>query len=391
MGYNSYSIISKCYSTGSVSGTDYLGGLVGYNDCYIETISNCYFLDIAGPDNRYGTPLTDAQMRQQSSFVGLDFVGESANGTHQFWQMPADGGYPVLSIFHGYVPPILEGDGTSDNPYLIRDPNELGAICYYDNSACYRLVDDINLAGITWSMAVIPFFSGCFDGNDHAISNLNIDTGGAGINYLGLFGQIGSGGEVRNLVLENVSINGGNGLISGGDTPIRGCYLGSLVGYNDSGTIASMVIAAVQTARRLTPDFEVLVVNDGSADALGAVLTDTLPAGLTPTGVVTWPLGTVLAGEHGQVVLAATVQVTGAASHLFENRATIGTATPEEDEENNDASAQNELVQRADLEIDKQVEPPVVEPGELHMPRPVEVQIGGAVVFVLEVERFERF
>ncbi len=37
--------------------------------------------------------------------------------------------------------------------------------------------------------------------------------------------------------------------------------------YNDSGTIASMVMAAVQTARTLTPDFEVIVVNDGSADA----------------------------------------------------------------------------------------------------------------------------
>src|SRR5512132_436651 len=37
--------------------------------------------------------------------------------------------------------------------------------------------------------------------------------------------------------------------------------------YNDSGTIASMVIAAVRTAARLTPDFEVLVVNDGSSDA----------------------------------------------------------------------------------------------------------------------------
>jgi uncharacterized protein YaaQ len=35
--------------------------------------------------------------------------------------------------------------------------------------------------------------------------------------------------------------------------------------------------------------------------------------------------------------------------------------------------------------------PPVVEPGELHMPRPVEVQVGGAIVFVLDVERFERF
>ncbi len=35
--------------------------------------------------------------------------------------------------------------------------------------------------------------------------------------------------------------------------------------------------------------------------------------------------------------------------------------------------------------------PPVMEPGELYMPQPVEVQVGGAVVFVLPVERFERF
>jgi glycosyltransferase involved in cell wall biosynthesis len=42
--------------------------------------------------------------------------------------------------------------------------------------------------------------------------------------------------------------------------------------YNDSGTIASMVIRAVQTAGTLTPDFEVIVVNDGSADATPAVL-----------------------------------------------------------------------------------------------------------------------
>ena len=37
--------------------------------------------------------------------------------------------------------------------------------------------------------------------------------------------------------------------------------------YNDSGTIASMVIRAVQAASELTPDFEVIVVNDGSSDA----------------------------------------------------------------------------------------------------------------------------
>ena len=36
--------------------------------------------------------------------------------------------------------------------------------------------------------------------------------------------------------------------------------------YNDSGTIASLVISALRTARTLTPDFEVIIVNDGSAD-----------------------------------------------------------------------------------------------------------------------------
>lgn len=35
--------------------------------------------------------------------------------------------------------------------------------------------------------------------------------------------------------------------------------------------------------------------------------------------------------------------------------------------------------------------PPIMEPGELYMPTPVEVRVGGATVFVLDVERFEKF
>ncbi len=41
--------------------------------------------------------------------------------------------------------------------------------------------------------------------------------------------------------------------------------------YNDSGTIASMVISAVKAASALTPDYEVIVVNDGSADATAEI------------------------------------------------------------------------------------------------------------------------
>ena len=34
--------------------------------------------------------------------------------------------------------------------------------------------------------------------------------------------------------------------------------------------------------------------------------------------------------------------------------------------------------------------PPIMEPGEFFLPYPLEVEVGGAVVFVLPVDRFER-
>jgi glycosyltransferase involved in cell wall biosynthesis len=41
--------------------------------------------------------------------------------------------------------------------------------------------------------------------------------------------------------------------------------------YNDSGTIASLVITALQTAQSLTDDFEIIIVNDGSVDATAQI------------------------------------------------------------------------------------------------------------------------
>ena len=42
--------------------------------------------------------------------------------------------------------------------------------------------------------------------------------------------------------------------------------------YNDAGTIASLVISAVKVAASLTPDYEVIVVNDGSTDDTAKIL-----------------------------------------------------------------------------------------------------------------------
>ncbi len=42
--------------------------------------------------------------------------------------------------------------------------------------------------------------------------------------------------------------------------------------YNDGGTIATMIIRAMQTAPAITDDFEILVINDGSQDDSASIL-----------------------------------------------------------------------------------------------------------------------
>ncbi|MCK4292908.1 MAG: hypothetical protein KAY65_06910 [Planctomycetes bacterium] len=225
VGDNDEGTIRNCYAGGLVSGSaDYVGGLVGYN---LGDINGAYFLDPndgGGPDNGLGNSLTDSQMRQQESFVGWDFVGECKNGTSEVWQMPAEGGYPVLSRLSGYAPRVLAGAGVPDDPYLIGDANELGTMHHYGQAACYRMTADIDLAGIRWSVPPMLACSGIFDGNDHVIRNLDVNTPAA--DCVGLFGYLDSGAEIRNLSIENASVAGQS-------------HVGSLVGENRGGSISN--------------------------------------------------------------------------------------------------------------------------------------------------------
>jgi hypothetical protein len=87
--------IGNCYSTGTVTGSFSRGGLVGYNN---GTFSSCYFLVTSGPNNGFGTSLTDTQMKLQASFISWDFVGETNNSSKHVWWLCNEGlEYPRLA------------------------------------------------------------------------------------------------------------------------------------------------------------------------------------------------------------------------------------------------------------------------------------------------------
>ncbi|MCU0913085.1 MAG: hypothetical protein MUC88_00805 [Planctomycetes bacterium] len=198
--------VTGCYSVGSVNGNESVGGLVGSG--WIDGVTGSFWdVQTSGQaTSAGGGARTTAQMQAMSDFVqaGWDFVGETANGTHETWQMPQGGGYPILAIFSGYAVPRLLGCGTPGEPYLIHDAKELGAMVHYSLDAYYRLMAPIDLSRIQWDTAVIWSFAGTFDGNGLTVSNLSVKGGG----YLGFFGQLGSAAKVQDLSVIDANIAG---------------------------------------------------------------------------------------------------------------------------------------------------------------------------------------
>jgi hypothetical protein len=239
VGYNhGTGFVLQCYSRGVVEGNDTVGGLIGYNsDGIVErSFWDTHTSGIETSDG--GTGKTTAEMQTAETFLeaGWDFVEEMENGLHEFWQMPEGGGYPVLSVFNNYNPPVLSGNGTLESPYLISSSGELGAVIHYDENACYRLTQDIDLSGITWSKTVIIALGGIFDGNGFTISNLTI----VGYKQLGLFGTIPYYGRVLNLGIVGANVVGKGdfvGILAGSNSSIvTNCYSSGVVsGHNSVG------------------------------------------------------------------------------------------------------------------------------------------------------------
>jgi hypothetical protein len=320
--------ITHCYSTGSATGynTGYnnigrnIGGLVGDSSNGDVTFS-FWDTETSGlTKSGKGTGLETIKMQEIQTFLeaGWDFVSERPNGTSDLWRMPEGDGYPMLTFFsEGYLRRELPGSGTLDDPYLVATDEDLGAMFHYDISACYRLVADVNLAGITWKTPVIPVFDGTFDGNGFTISNLTIH-GGDG---LGLFGALEKHAVVENLGIQDANIVGGSSASNLGILAVENwgrianCQitgnvsgeqyeeqLGGIVGYN-LGTITdcdpidydgpySVIITDLEATREFLMfegiDFgQVLIPEEADLEGLDSILKAYLDPDM-PVQVNTW-------------------------------------------------------------------------------------------------------
>ena len=168
----------------------------------------------------------------------------------------------------------LDGNGepTADEAALYRTAFSISGA---GNNTCtggtcqgYELTTHLDFSGSEWAEggsattgwspignASNPFNT-TFEGNGHTISNLYINT--TTLVRVGLFGTVGSDGEIRNLGLEggSVSSTAANAQVGGlvgynGSSTISACYatgdvtggnstyVGGLLGYNYGGTISA--------------------------------------------------------------------------------------------------------------------------------------------------------
>jgi hypothetical protein len=263
--------------------------------------------------------MTTAEMQDIQTFLdgGWDFVDELENGACEIWRMPKTGGYPILAPLRK-----LQGGGISGDPFLVSDAVDL-AVVRYDPYAYYSLTTSIDLSGIPWSSAVIPVFSGTFEGNAHTISNLTI----TGDGYLGLFGVLWSGAVVKNLGLADVNMascgddyNDDVGGISGYSregSSIANCYstgkvsghaaVGGLIGQNSGIVFASYSTASVYGSSWPSGVGGLVGLNYGSVGACystGAITGETSPLPRGIGGLVGYNNGSIASSYSVGAVIA---------------------------------------------------------------------------------------
>ena len=154
------------------------------------------------------------------------------------------------------------GSGIEADPYQIATVSDWNDLMKTSShwTKYFIMTADVNLLGV----ALTPVgtsgtnFTGVFDGNEHIIYNADMNK--PTTDYVGLFGRVGTAGQIHNLGIEGINIKGRSyvgGLAGGNYGNITDCfaagavsgsstYVGGLVGRN-SGTISGCYTVIIVT------------------------------------------------------------------------------------------------------------------------------------------------
>ena len=123
-------------------------------------------------------------------------------------------GGQTTAVFNVYHQIFKEGSGTPDDPFIIRNTDDMDLLATRVNlgdnlkNLHFRLVNDLNYEGKTFSTIGTweKAFEGHFNGYFHTISNVNATSDEA------LFSYVGSNGSVENLTLDKSNLSGMMGI-----------------------------------------------------------------------------------------------------------------------------------------------------------------------------------
>mgnify|MGYP003314952925 CR=1 FL=1 len=127
------SSISYCYSTGSVTGSSSIGGIVGFGSGEYSATGLFWNIDEFSTDNGIGTGITTTEMQTVNTFIDgdWDFEIETANGTNDYWDMDNissvyNSGFPFLSWENGAavsinLPPLATFSPSDNSTGVARE------------------------------------------------------------------------------------------------------------------------------------------------------------------------------------------------------------------------------------------------------------------------------
>ena len=111
-----------------------------------------------------------------------------------------------------YANAINTGIGTSSNPYLIGDQNQMVKmhdLLVADTRIYFKMVDDVDLDGIGWEPLInSDSYQIDFNGGNHIISNMTIDNSAGTYSQSGFIGYLY--GYIHDVVFDGANVNGGD-------------------------------------------------------------------------------------------------------------------------------------------------------------------------------------